>query len=750
MRFIFTTIYLAVHLILFGQNEKVLIKGSVSDKETGVPIPGVYVIYGENLGVVTNSEGEFWFNTHPGNIKITFKYIGYLTYTASTKIDVNDTLYLEVLLPRLTNELNEVVVSANKSEQRISDITVSLSIIKPGSVTDNHITNAEEIADQTTGMEVMDGQASMRGGSGYSYGAGSRVLALIDGFPVLSDDASNIRWQFLPLENLSQIEIIKGASSVLYGSSALNGVINFRTAEAVNKPVLKFSAMTGLFNQPKQKSWIWWDSPRIYSSASFSHLKKYGEHTSIGIGGNILNDNGYRKLNNEKLGRIGVQVKRNSPKFEHLNYGINLNLGYNIKRDFILWENADSGALKQNPATAIELNGLFFTISPFIRLNKEDVYQHDLKFQLQSSQNKYPDNPPNNSNANSLFAEYQFSYKLFKQLDLTAGCTYRTSKIISEFYGDHDGNNIAGYSQLDYKPIEKLKVLGGVRLEYNSLDGMEDKLVPIFRTGINYQLTSYTYIRASFGQGYRYPSIAEKHAYTTLGAVRIIPNPEIESEAGWSSELGIKQGILLGDISGKVDVSAFYSEGENMIEYIFGLYPDPFTQQIDFGFMPTNVENSKVYGIETEIVLSKKIGSLKATFTGGYTYMHPVEVDKSTGKETGTFLKYRRKHSAMSYLELNAGKFEIGLRTIYKSKILNIDNVFLDPLTRESILPGFYDYWTQNNSWYMVLNGHIAYQLNDNLKLSFQVKNLTNKEYMGRPGDIAPQRFYSLQLSGSF
>ncbi|MCK7529808.1 MAG: TonB-dependent receptor plug domain-containing protein [Marinilabiliales bacterium] len=47
----------------------------------------------------------------------------------------------------------------------------------------------------------------------------------------------SIKWNFLPLENLSQVEIIKGASSVLYGSSALNGVINFRTADASNIPL---------------------------------------------------------------------------------------------------------------------------------------------------------------------------------------------------------------------------------------------------------------------------------------------------------------------------------------------------------------------------------------------------------------------------------------------------------------------------------------------------------------------------------
>ncbi|MBK6986176.1 MAG: TonB-dependent receptor plug domain-containing protein [Bacteroidetes bacterium] len=79
---------------------------------------------------------------------------------------------------------------------------------------------------------VSDGQASIRGGSGYSYGAGTRVLMLVDEMRMISADAADIKWNYLPLENLEQVEVIKGAASALFGSSAMNGVINMRTAYA--------------------------------------------------------------------------------------------------------------------------------------------------------------------------------------------------------------------------------------------------------------------------------------------------------------------------------------------------------------------------------------------------------------------------------------------------------------------------------------------------------------------------------------
>ena len=75
----------------------------------------------------------------------------------------------------------------------------------------------------------LDGQANIRGGSGWSYGAGTRVLVMVDDMPLISGDAGQVQWNLIATENVNQVEIIKGASSALYGSSALNGIINIRT-----------------------------------------------------------------------------------------------------------------------------------------------------------------------------------------------------------------------------------------------------------------------------------------------------------------------------------------------------------------------------------------------------------------------------------------------------------------------------------------------------------------------------------------
>ncbi|MFN8256013.1 MAG: TonB-dependent receptor [Bacteroidales bacterium] len=748
MRRFISLVFICIALKINAQEPQYLIKGKVLDAKTGETIAGVEIIAGSKTLATSDADGNFVVVADSSVITLTFRYLGYISNDLKINCKDRETFILIKLEP-FENQLNEVVVSAGKTEQRASDLTVSMSIIKPLEITKTHIVGAEELINRVQGVEVMDGQASIRGGSGFSYGAGSRVLALVDGLPAISADAGNVKWQYLPIENLEQIEVLKGASSVLYGSSALNGIINFRTAAADTIPVTRFSVSSGMFDQTLNKNWIWWINPRFYSDASFSFAKRI-KNTEINLAGNYLSDNGYRKLNDENSGRLNLKIKQHSFKYKNLEYGIGLNGGLDNKTDFILWENADSGALKQNPETATNLHGYNFSVDPFIKMGKAEVAQHEIKARFMVSENRFPENSQNNSQYISNYSEYRF-FKIFRNLlDLNAGFVHDFKKINSNFYGDHQGNNLAAYTQADLNIYRKIKFSAGLRLEFNELDGNTDNLVPVFRTGINYHAAPYTFIRASFGQGYRYPSVAEKYAFTTLGAVRIYPNPEVRSESGWTSEIGIKQGIRFGKLGGQADLSIFYSHNSDMIEYIFGLYSDPLTQVVDFGFRASNLENSRVYGAETELMFTGYIGKIRTAFGGGYTYIYPVELDKATNQSTEIWLKYRRKHAAKVNLSFSYKKFELGMVMFYKSKILNIDDVFLNPMTRESLLPGFYDYWQTHNTGSFVADGYISCLITQNLKFSIAVKNFTNTEYMGRPGDIQPQRFFSLQLSGVF
>ena len=76
---------------------------------------------------------------------------------------------------------------------------------------------------------------------------------------VLSPQNGVINWNSVPLENVQQVEVIKGASSVLYGSSALNGIINIRTARPGLTPQTRFSAYVGIYDDPDNSDYQWSD-----------------------------------------------------------------------------------------------------------------------------------------------------------------------------------------------------------------------------------------------------------------------------------------------------------------------------------------------------------------------------------------------------------------------------------------------------------------------------------------------------------
>ena len=206
--------------------------------------------------------------------------------------------------------------------------------------------------------------------------------------------------------------------------------------------------------------------------------------------------------------------------------------------------------------------------------------------------------------------------------------------------------------------------------------------------------------------------------------------------------MGIKQAFLWGNTAGQADLSFFLMKNSNLIEFLFASYPGE-----GVGFRADNLEQAVIRGSEFEFALETHIRRVSISATGGYTYTFPVDISNRNSDET-VFLKYRRKHSAKIYVTSSWKSFTLGSGLNIRSKILNIDDVFLSPATSELFLPGFYDYWVKNNTAHAVLDVSAGYIISPGFNLSFVVKNLTNTEYMGRPGDIQPHRNFSIRLSG--
>ena len=274
---------------VYAQQQRVT--GKVTD-DAGA-LPGVAVYTDENHATTTDANGDYILMLDKGSWTLKAKLLGYETFQKVILVGENN--FFQIHLIPLSKQLQSVVVSAGKFEQKLEEVTVTMETIKPKSFETTGDNNVETALEHVTGLNVNDGQANIRGGSGFSYGAGSRVLVLVDDMPMLSADANDAKWSFLPIENLEQIEIIKGASSALYGSSAMNGVINFRTGYAKSDPVTKIVQYNGIYDSPRRKEIKWWGKEtQMLSGANMFHSQKFGQWDFV-AGGHYLLDEGFRK-----------------------------------------------------------------------------------------------------------------------------------------------------------------------------------------------------------------------------------------------------------------------------------------------------------------------------------------------------------------------------------------------------------------------------------------------------------------------
>jgi len=355
---------LLLPFISFGQ-QKAVVSGKITDQSTGQPLAGASIVLDSTSGVLSEANGDFFIKATPGRHYLDFVYVGYLSKRIILDLKPVDTIMLDVSLATDILLLDEVVVSAGKYEQKISDVIVSMDIIKAGRIATTISSTLETVINQTPGIDVLDGQPRIRGGSGYSYGAGSRVLVLVDDLPILTPDAGDVKWDYLPVENISQVEIIKGASSVLYGSSALNGIINVRTAYPKNEPTTRVSLLSGLYMDPARKELVWWDNRPGFSGASVFHSRKAG-NLDLVASYHGYHDAGYRENEYEGRNRINLNLLYRSKKADGLSFGINSNAMTVSKCDFFLWQNSDSGAYRQNESAITRLKGYRLNIDPFV------------------------------------------------------------------------------------------------------------------------------------------------------------------------------------------------------------------------------------------------------------------------------------------------------------------------------------------------------------------------------------------------
>jgi len=104
------------------------------------------------------------------------------------------------------------------------------------------------------------------------FGVGSKVAVFVDNLPITSGDAGKTNWSLIPVENIKQIEVVKGASSVLSGASALSGAIYIRTKYPGIQPETKIKVFGGFYSPPRLPALKMVERNKLYIRSKFFTL----------------------------------------------------------------------------------------------------------------------------------------------------------------------------------------------------------------------------------------------------------------------------------------------------------------------------------------------------------------------------------------------------------------------------------------------------------------------------------------------
>lgn len=784
--FIFSLLSIAgmsLPALLFSQN--CVIQGKVTEQDSNKPIPFVNIgVKDQHKGTTSDFDGNYRLELPAGDYVIIFSSIEYEKYSKQIKLSAGKPLTFNVSMKPAVHDLNMTVVSASKYEQKIEEATNTVEIIRPGMLESKNILTLDKAVESVPGVAIIDNEPQIRGGSGYSSGLGSRVTILIDEIPMMRADAGRPVWSFLPVEDVEQIEVVKGASSVIYGSSALNGAINIRTAYPKDKPLTKITVHSGIYSTPPKrytKSWEGFNP--ILMGASFIHSQRIN-HFDYTVGGNFLSDPGcigaplhdttgeYPKGEFERNFRLNFGTRVRSKNVENLTYGLNGNFMYSKNTQSFFWEDADTNIYRAYPGAITNFNDFQFYLDPYVKYFSHKGGSHALKNRF-----FYSNNGANNNQSTMsyfIYNEYQFS-KVFKKagnLVLNTGIVnmyaYSFGKVFSGTFDQatsRSSDNAAVYVQLEKKFFNRLTVSAGGRWEYYQLGDYTDNK-PVFRAGINMRATKITYIRASFGQGFRFPSIGERYISTFSGNFGVYPNPELRSETSWNAEVGVKQLFKIYKFVGFLDVCGFWQEYENFVEFNAGLWGNnPFFGE-NMGYKFLNTADARVTGIDATIMGEGKLTkNFSIIVFGGYTYTHPICLDPhkvfysdtnqpnmvfnyvNTSSDTnGYILKYRFEHLAKLDIEFTYKNFSLGLSGRYYGFMKNIDKFFYRFDYPGYFQTGIRQYREEHDKGDFVFDARLSYKLKNHFSFALIINNLLNTEYSLRPISVEPPRVTSLQV----
>lgn len=706
---------------LFAQT--FIISGEIRDRN-GVPLIGVNILVdGTLIGTASDSKGKFQLRgIKPGKYKLIASMVGYSKFVSEEIILEKNISSFLINLEYKTYQSDQVVVTAGKYEQNLRDLPVSALVIDGDKIPEKNFRSFDQMMRYIPGVSVTLDQISVRGSSGYSRGVGTRVLIAFDGIPLYTGDSGEIIWEIIPINEIERVEVIKGAASSLYGSTALGGVVNIISKNITSNPLTYINTFIGAYSKPSHKIWEFSNSLRTFYGLTVSHSRSIG-NLGISLSLSRYSDMSYRQNDWDKRYAGFIKAKYIINGSTAISF---FGSGYDRQRaSFNFWKDIDHALSPPENDLGVEvpsnryLFGMIFNhvfTQNFSLSVKPSIYKTHWRDEFENR---------NRSTTYLYRSEIQSTLKFDESKILVSGIELQKGDVSSNIYGNNRASSFGVYSQFDYEIASPFKLSLGIRYDYSKLSSLnaESSLSPKF--GMNYKFSESTIIRTSIGKGFRAPTLAEAYTSTIASGLIVKPNPNIESETNYSFEVGVNHTFNENFI---VDLAVFQNEYYDLIE--------PHIDIVDLKAIFDNITRARIQGAElnTSIDLLDDLISVNL----GYTYLRARDIKMEKA------LKYRPRHSAVISLDVRPGNFSFGCDFRYASKVEQIDFELIDAgIVKDG----------DERVEILVLDlraGVNLFSIGYPLRIFININNILNYNYVEIVGNLSPIRNFSINVELMF
>lgn len=631
------------------------ITGLLTDESNQEIAAANIYLKGTVLGASSSADGRFEIKAVPaGAFRLVISMIGFqekelpLVVNSEHVIDLGTIILQSSPLPA-----QPIVTTASKYEQNVQDVISSIANVSSLEIESRNNLSIKDALKYVSGISLNDDQINIRGSSGYSRGVGSRVLLMVDGVPYVTGDTQGAEFEAMTMNEIANIEIVKGSGSALYGSGAVGGVVNIITKPVSDEQQIKLKIYGGLYDDPYYSKWKWSDKSRLINGQQGSYSNKWD---NLGMRFSIARDedDSYRKNDVSKRVNLGGKINYEFSPYDRLT--VSGNYMEQNRENFLYWKNLENALIPPDEQLGDRVHSKRAYLSSAYRsiLSNENYYTLNAIW-FHNFFDDFVGGEAHDSKSDFFNVEWQYNAG-WNDHFFTVGLNPSMSRVASNLFGTHKGTNAAVFIQDEIKWSQEFASTFGLRYDYSDIAklGQDQQLNP--KLGFVWKYTPGGALRLSAGTGFRAPSIAEAFTSTSAAGLIVVPNTRLEAEKSASLEIGINQ--LFSEYLA-LDLALFNNNYNDLIE----------GRLLESGHIQfQNITKARIRG--GEINFFGRIPYYDLTYRAGYTYVDPRDLS------TDTFLTYRPRHLLYANTTFSRRFFTLSCDYRFISRYDRIDNTF--------------------------------------------------------------------------